>query len=102
MNNSNGFSWPETILSLSITFLIATTILPLLSNMMVQLEDQKRRYHTSLVLYEVAKTYTFESISTGVMYIEKVPYSYEIDNENICINYEGMREVQLKCVPLIK
>ena len=34
-----------------------------------------------------------------VFFIDK---PYEIDNENICINYEGMREVQLKCVPLIK
>lgn len=102
MKNSDGFSWPETILSLCITLIIATTILPLLNNMMVQLEDQKRMYHSSLVMYEAAKMYTVEGISTGAMYMEKVLYSYEAGNEKICIYYEGMREEQHKCVPLIK
>lgn len=102
MKNSHGFSWPETILSLSITFIIATTILPLLNSMIVQLEDKKRDYHSSLVMYEIAKMYIVEGISTGAMHIEEVSYSFQIDNEKICVDYEGMREEQRKCVPLIK
>lgn len=102
MKNDHGFSWPETILSLSITFLIATTILPLLNNMMVQLEDKKRSYQSSLVMYEVVKMYTAEGISAGAMHIEKMSYSYEIENEKVCIYYEGMREEQHKCLPLAK
>lgn len=102
MKNSRGFSWPETILSLSITFIIATTILPLLNSMVVQLEDKKREYHSSLVMYEIAKKYTVENIQTGGMQVNKVLYSYEISNETICIDYEGMRKKQHKCVSLIK
>ena len=104
MKNSHGFSWPETILSLSITFIIATTILPLLNIMMVQLEDKKRSYHSSLVMHEVAKMYTVEGISTGVMDIEHVTYSYEfeIEKDEICVDYEGMREEQHKCLLLPK
>lgn len=102
MKNSHGFSWPETILSLSITFIIATTILPLLNSLIVQLEDKKRDYHSSLVMYEIAKMYTVENIPTGGMQVDKIMYSYEISNDKICIEYEGMREQQHKCVPLIK
>jgi len=102
MKNSRGFSWPETILSLSITFIISTTILPLLNSMVVQLEDKKRDYHSSLVMYEIAKKYTVENIQTGGMQVNKVLYSYKISNETICIDYEGMREKQHKCVSLIK
>lgn len=41
MKNSEGFSWPETVLSLSIIFIITTTILPFLNYMVVHLEDKK-------------------------------------------------------------
>ncbi|SDM86894.1 hypothetical protein SAMN05518871_102437 [Psychrobacillus sp. OK028] len=102
MRNSRGFSWPETILSLSITFIIATTILPFLNSMTVQLEDKKRDYHSSLVMYEIAKMYTVENNATGVMQVEKVNYIYKISSENVCIEYEGLRGEQRKCVPIIK
>jgi len=102
MKNSQGFSWPETVLSLSITFIIATTILPFLNYMVVQLEDKKRDYHSSLVMYEIAKMYTVENIRTGGMLMNKVMYSYEISDERICINYEGMQEIQYKCVSINK
>lgn len=102
MKNSNGFSWPETILSLSITFIVATTILPFLNSMVVQLEDKKRDYHSSLVMYEITKMYTVENVPSGVIQMDKVLYAYEISAEKICIAYEGMREEQHKCIPLLK
>lgn len=99
MKNSHGFSWPETILSLSITFIIATTILPFLNNMNVQLEDKKRDYQSSLVMYEATKMYAVENISTGSIRVDRVLYSFEVTGDKICIDYEGMREEQRKCVP---
>lgn len=102
MRNSFGFSWPETILSLSITFIIATTLLPFLNNMIVQLEDKKRKYHSSLVMYEIMKKYRLDHITNGVMQIEQVNYVYEINREKVCVDYEGMREEQHKCLPIIK
>ncbi len=102
MNNSEGFSWPETVLSLSIIFIITTTILPFLNYMVVHLEDKKRDYHSSLAMYEAAKMYIVENISTGVMQVDGVMYSYEVSDASICIDYEGMREEQRKCVSIIK
>ena len=98
MRNSDGFSWPETILALSITFIIATTLLPLLNNMQVQLEDKKRKYHASVVMLEAAKKYITKTSLNGSMDMEKVTYTYEIHNHQICVYYEGMREEKSKCV----
>lgn len=100
MKNNNGFSWPETILSLSITFIIATTLLPLLHNITVQLEEKKRKYHASIVMHEATKMFITENISTGSMHIEKVAYMFTIDDESICVNYEGVREEKTSCLTI--
>lgn len=102
MENSEGFSWPETVLSLSIIFIITTTILPFLNYMVVHLEDKKRDYHSALVMYEVSKMYTVENMKTGGMQVNKIIYSYEISTESICIDYDGMQEKKHKCMSLIK
>jgi len=98
MRNSDGFSWPETILALSITFIIATTLLPLLNNMQVQLEEKKRKYHASVVMHEAAKKYITENSRNGSMDIEMVAYTYEASDDQICVYYEGVREGKTNCV----
>lgn len=100
MRNSSGFSWPETIVSLTVTFLIATTLLPLVSNMTVQLEEKKRQYHASIVMHEGVKMYIAESIFSGTMYIDKLPYNFIVDSEQICVSYEGMREEKRNCLSI--
>ncbi|WP_342598383.1 type II secretion system protein [Psychrobacillus sp. FSL H8-0483] len=100
MKNNDGFSWPETILSLSITLIIATTLLPLLHNFTVQLEEKKRKYHASIVMNEATKMFITENISTGSIHIEKVAYMFVIDNENICVIYEGVREEKTSCLTI--
>ncbi|TQR18604.1 hypothetical protein [Psychrobacillus soli] len=101
MRNSNGFSWPETIVALTITFIIATTLIPLLNNMHVQLEEKRRKYHASIVMNEATKKYITENSWTGSMYIEKVAYTYEIDLPQICVRYEGMREEKTNCITIL-
>ncbi|MFJ8066719.1 hypothetical protein ACIQYS_19190 [Psychrobacillus sp. NPDC096426] len=98
MKNSNGFSWPETILALSITFIIAITLLPLLNNMHVQLEEKKRKYHASIVIHDAAKKFISESSYNGTMDIEMVAYTYVVRNDQICVYYAGMREEKTNCV----
>lgn len=100
MKNNAGFSWPETILTLSITFIIASTLLPLLNNMNIQLEEKKRKYHASVVMLEATKMYIAESISSGTMSMEKVAYTFEINEEQICVYYEGLWEEKASCIPI--
>lgn len=100
MRNNEGFSWPETILSLSITFLIATTLIPLLNNINVQLEEKKRKYHSSIIIHEAAKKYISENIESGSRQIDKIIYTFQVDNEKICVHYEGLREEKENCVTI--
>ncbi|WP_391201831.1 hypothetical protein [Psychrobacillus sp. L4] len=100
MNNSRGFSLPETIVSLSVIFLIATTLLPLLSNMATQLEEKRRKYHSSIVMHEGIKMHIAENILSGKMQMDNLLYTFEIDDEQICVNYEGMREEKYNCLSI--
>lgn len=100
MRNSNGFSWPETILTLSIIFLIAGTLLPFLSHLTVQLEDKKRDYQASIVLHEAVKKYLDSNVGIGSMQIDQVNFSYAINDEQLCVNYEGVREEKNSCVSM--
>ncbi|TQR19557.1 type II secretion system protein [Psychrobacillus vulpis] len=100
MKNSYGFSWPESIVSLTVIFLIATTLLPLLSNMTIQLEEKKRKYHSSIVIHEAIKMYLIDNTQRGTMQIEKLEYSFAIDSEQICVHYEGMREEKSNCLTI--
>ena len=100
MNNSKGFSWPETIVSLSVIFLIATMLLPILSNMVIQLEEKKRQYHSSIVINEGVKMYFAEHLLHGSLWIDEIEYTFTIDNQLICVNYEGMSEEKMNCLPI--
>lgn len=100
MKNSKGFSWPETVLSLGVIFLIASTLLPLLSNMTVQLEDKKRKYHSSLVVQEATKMYISTGTVSGTMKIDELDYSFIVQMDEICVRYEGMREEKNTCVSI--
>ena len=100
MKNDAGFSWPETILSLSITLIIASTFLPLLNNVIAQLEEKKRKYHASIVIHEAAKMFIADNVTTGLMNIEEVEYEFSIDYEQICVSYEGVREEKENCISI--
>ncbi|WP_313893832.1 type II secretion system protein [Psychrobacillus sp.] len=100
MRNSKGFSWPETVLSLSIILLIASTLLPLLSNMTVLLEDKKRKYHSSLVVQEATKMYISAGTVSGTMKIDQLDYSFIVQMDDICVHYEGVREEKNTCVSI--
>lgn len=100
MKNSRGFSWPETIVALSITLLVALTLLPILSNMTVQLEEKKRKYYSTVVMLEGVKRYTAENTLAGTMHMDNLQYTFIIDNYQICVRYEGMRGEKSNCVAL--
>ena len=100
MKNSRGFSLPETIVSLAVILLVATSLLPLLSNMTTNLEEKRRKYLSTVVMNEAIKMYITENILTGAMHIDKLKYTFAIDEKQICVKYEGMREEISNCVSI--
>lgn len=98
--NSKGFSWAETILTLFITFMIATILLPLLTNMSVQLEDKKRKYHSAIVMNEATKIFITENVENGSLSIENVTFNFQINKQKICVDYEGVRGEKVNCIEI--
>ncbi|MFF2754338.1 competence type IV pilus minor pilin ComGE [Psychrobacillus sp. NPDC058041] len=100
MNNNKGFSLPETIVSLAVILLVATSLLPLLSNLTTNLEEKRRKYISSVVMHEAIKMYIAENVFAGAMHIDKLKYTFAIDEKQICVKYEGMREEISNCVSI--
>ena len=98
--NNKGFSWAETILTLFITFMIATILLPLLTNMNVKLEDKKRKYHSAIVMNEAAKLFVTENIKNGSLTIESVTFNFQIDEQQVCVEYPGVRGEVINCIEI--
>lgn len=98
--NNRGFSWAETILSLFITFIIATVLVPLLTNMNTQLEDKKRKYHSAIVMNEAAKLFITENIENGSLSIENVTFTYHISEQEVCVEYQGVRGEKKNCIEI--
>lgn len=96
--NNKGFSWAETILTLFITFIIATILLPLLNNMSVQLEEKKRKYHSAMVMNEAAKLFITENIENGSLSIDGVTFNFQISEQEVCVDYQGVRGEKRNCI----
>lgn len=96
--NCKGFSWAETLLTLFITFMVATMLIPLLTQMSVQLEDKKRKYHSAVVMNEAAKMFITENITGGSLTIENIEYQFRVDLQQICIEYKGVRGEKVNCI----
>lgn len=100
MKSSRGFSWPETMIALTVLFLITMTLLPLLNQVSIQLEEKRRKYHASVVMHEAVKEFIDDRIWVGSMKIDKLQYSYMITNDDICIDYAGVKEEKHFCVTI--
>lgn len=100
MRNERGFSWPEAITSLAILLLITSVLIPMVQQLANSLEAKKRSYHASLVMHEATKNYIATGEQMGVTNIESIDYFYEITSQEICVLFDGIREVERKCIPI--
>ncbi len=100
MTNEKGFSWPETILSLSILLLVATTLLPMTMQITYTLENKKRHYHASLVMHDAVKRYIDLGEFEGTTTIEDLIYQYNITSNGVCVIFEGVQKEEVKCIEI--
>lgn len=100
MKNRRGFSWPETMVALTVLFLITMTLLPLFNQVSLQLEEKRRKYHASVVMHEAAKKFIDDRIWVGSMKMDNLQYSYMITNDEICVDYAGVKEEKHFCVTI--
>lgn len=100
MKNDKGFSWSETMLALTVLFLITMTLLPLLNHVSTQLEEKRRKYHASVVMHEAAKKFINDRTRMGSMNMDRLDYYYTIGSDEICVDYAGVQEENRLCVTI--
>ena len=86
MKNEHGFSFFETILTLSILILIFGTLLPLSYQMMIKLSEEKQDLHVAVVSNQAAIERS-KGVSEGSRVIDQVNYEWEWQIRMLCIHY---------------
>lgn len=91
--NDRGVSWAETMVSLSIVFIIFGSLLPVMMGVQQSLQVKKERVSAYETLHEAAR-----EISTGVIQGQRVVngivYSWQMTDQ-LCVDYadyKGKRE----------
>ena len=86
MNKDSGFSFVETILTVSILFLLFGTLLPLTNQMLMRLEDKKVSLHIAIAKSQAATSIQKGKLS-GVVTIEGNDFTWEFKSPILCVNY---------------
>ncbi|WP_017380090.1 hypothetical protein [Paenisporosarcina sp. TG-14] len=86
MNNNQGFSFVETILTVSILFLIFGTLMPFTNLMKLQLAEKREALHVAITKNQAATAIKNGDIS-GVVILDDVGYVWEWSSPILCVNY---------------
>ncbi|MDW0108937.1 hypothetical protein [Sporosarcina aquimarina] len=85
--NESGYSWPETILTLTIMMVVFSTLLPLSFQMLAGLENKKQDMRAKETMYQAAILYTNYGITNGLRKEDAMEYSWFVDGERVCVKY---------------
>ncbi|MDW0117338.1 hypothetical protein QTL97_10365 [Sporosarcina thermotolerans] len=98
MINENGYSWPESILSLGIVMVIFGTLFPFYSHMSARLEMKRLEMHAAETVYHAAILHKSYGLSEGVNRIEEVTYIWTVNADSICVMYKSIETEVIKCI----
>lgn len=96
--NERGVSFIETVLALSILFLLTLTIIPLAYKMQMDVEKQKAAYYASEVAYNGALLVKQYGVTYGTQQLGHILYEWAYDAGTICTNYHLGDEVIEQCI----
>jgi hypothetical protein len=96
--NEGGYSWPETILTLTIVIVIFGTLLPLSTFVTSNLQLKKAAMHASETAFQGAIYFNAYGLLEGVRRIEEIDYKWSINGRAVCVSYEIVDKVFDKCV----
>ncbi|MFC6039896.1 hypothetical protein ACFPYN_10735 [Paenisporosarcina macmurdoensis] len=86
MNNNQGFSFVEAILTVSILFIVFGTLLPLSNQMMFQLAEKRVALHVAITKNQAA-TALQNGTNTGVVTIDEMDYYWSWSPPVLCVSY---------------
>jgi hypothetical protein len=87
LNNNQGFSFVEAILTVSILFIVFGTLLPLSNQMMFQLAEKRVALHVAITKNQAA-TALQNGTNTGVVTIDEMDYYWSWSRPVLCVSYE--------------
>lgn len=86
MKNEQGFSFVETILTVSILMLLFGTLLPISYQMMSKLNERKQDMHVSFVSHQAAIGRA-KGMFSGTRVLDNVEYNWQWQTRTLCISY---------------
>jgi len=96
LNRNQGFSFVETILTVSILFIVFGTLLPLTNQMMLQLAEKRLAVHVAITKNQAASALQNGAIS-GVVKIDSVNYFWSWSHPSLCVSYVFFGESHESC-----
>lgn len=97
MTGERGFSFPESLLSLLIVYVIFTSLLPLTNRMMMNLEEQKLAAQAASVASDSVDGHFLTGEAEGSRIIESVVFDWRMQGGGICVSYKGTSGWQSRC-----
>lgn len=96
MNNHQGFSFVETILTVSILFLLFGTLLPMTNQMMFNLAEKKVALHVAIAKNQAA-TLIKNGQMSGEIFLDNVSFSWQWTDPTMCVRYVFFEESKESC-----
>ena len=95
-----GYSWPEAMLTLTISMLIFGTLLPFASMMTDKLERKKMEMVASETALQGIIIYRAHGLREGIREVNHTFYEWNYDGHSICVTYVDFNEILEKCITL--
>ena len=96
--DEKGYSWPETMLTLTIVIIIFGTLLPLATKLTTVLYNKEQSMRATETAYQGSILYNTYGINEGTRSVEGSSYNWLIEREAICVTYLVDDKAAIKCV----
>lgn len=98
LNSQRGISLLESLLAISIVFMIAGLLLPKFSEMSIEIERQKVQAHASEAAYNGARLVRDYDKENGVFIIDDIHFYWYFNSNQLCVSYLYDEEAVEKCI----
>ncbi|GLC88718.1 hypothetical protein [Lysinibacillus piscis] len=98
--NEGGYSFVETILSVSIIMMLCATLLPVSYTMKTTLYNKRLEVVAAETAYEGLKLYRALQQTEGTTIIDHVTYNWVFDGQEVCVHFQNTRQMRQKCIQL--
>lgn len=96
--NERGISFVETLLAVSVLFLLTFTLIPFTYEMKATMQKQIASYYASEVSYNGALFVSKYGILQGTQQMNEIFYEWHYDGRGICTTYHFQEEEIERCI----